>query len=233
MLEKNTSSNSFFSDNPLIFGTPTLFDIIEQEDKKYSTFFNNYDEKEEKICTDFNSKSITNNRKIDSMIKTQDPTFHNINDLENNFSLNFENPLIFGSPENKADELTKLDNFIFNDNIKQKEKKLIGKKRNLNEKTNIKTKEEIFEEIKKLFDDYNHKYKKINEIIPSYKIFEQSHGSSRKCATIVEKKIPGCVIYFQKNVITNIYLIREGKFLEEENKILKLLNIIKSNFKFS
>ena len=88
MLEKNTSSNSFFSDDPLIFGTPTLFDIIEQEDKKYSTFFNNYDEKEEKICTDFNSKSITNNRKIDSMIKTQDPTFHNIKTINYIYEIN-------------------------------------------------------------------------------------------------------------------------------------------------
>ena len=51
-----------------------------------------------------------------------------------------------------------------------------------------------------------------------------------KHATIVENKIPGCIVYFQKEIITNIYLIREQIILNEEKDILEIFNIIKNSF---
>jgi hypothetical protein len=150
-------------------------------------------------------------------IEIKDNSFHDINDLQGNL---FEYPpLLFGPPENKADELTKLDDFIVNANKKTNEIKLTCKKRKLDTKNIIQTKEDIFDEIKKLFNKFhNKKYNKINEILPSYKIFEESDGIFNH-ATIVEKKIPGCVIYFKNDIITNVYLIREQVFLKEEKEI--------------
>ena len=224
---------------------PTLFDKIEQKtlknkttdintlkdnlkDKKTSknTFFKTYEGKVEKGCTDFTSKTYSNFVKMNS-IEIKDNSFHDINDLQGNL---FEYPpFLFGPQENKADELFKLDDFIVNANKKTNEIKLTCKKRKLDTKNIIQTKEDIFDEIKKLFNKFNNKkYNKINEILPSYKIFEESDDIF-KHATIVENKIPGCVIYFKNDIITNIYLIREQEFLKEEKEILDLLNIIKSS----
>ena len=85
------------------------------------------------------------------------------------------------------------------------------------------------EEIKIYFNDYNTKYKKNFESIPSYGICEQINDSFDKILTIVENKIPGCCIYFNKYLISKIYLIREEKFLTEKKDILDILGIIKKN----
>jgi len=246
-MSDDISSISSYSNNYSIFLDKklTLFEKIEQKtlkntttdintlkenlkDKKNSknTFLKTYEGKVEKGCTDFTSKTYSNFVKMNS-IEIKDNSFHDINDLQGNL---FENPLIFAPQENKADELTKLDDdFIVNENKKTKEIKLTCKKRKLDTKNIIQTKEEIFDEIKKLFNKFNNKkYNKINEFLPSYKIFEESDGIFTH-ATIVENKIPGCVIYFKNDIITNIYLIREQEFLKEEKDILDLLNIIKSS----
>ena len=247
-MSDDISSISSYSDNYSTYLDKklTLFEKIEQKtlknkttdintlkdnlkDKKTSknTFLKTYEGKVEKGCTDFTSKTYSNFVKMNS-IEIKDNSFHDINDLQGNL---FEYPpFLFGPQENKADELTKLDDdFIVNENKKTKEIKLTCKKRKLDTKNIIQTKEEIFDEIKKLFNKFNNKkYNKINEILPSYKIFEESDGIFTH-ATIVENKIPGCVIYFQNEIITNIYLIREQEFLKEEKDILDLLNIIKSS----
>ena len=246
-MSDDISSISSYSNNYSIFLDKklTLFEKIEQKTLKNKTtdintlkdnlkekktsknkFLKTYEGKVEKGCTDFTSKTYSNFVKINS-IEIIDNSFHDINDLQGNL---FENPLLFAPQENKADELTKLDdNFIVNANKKTNEIKLTCKKRKLDTKNIIQTKEDIFDEIKKLFNKFNNKkYNKINEILPSYKIFEESDGIFSH-ATIVENKIPGCVIYFKNDIITNVYLIREQEFLKEEKDILDLLNIIKSS----
>ena len=87
---------------------------------------------------------------------------------------------------------------------------LLKKKRKLpnNEKNNEINLERIYEEIKRLFYEYNTKYNKKFDLIPSYAIFEQQNDSFEKVATIIEKEIPGCCIYFNKYLISKIYLIR-------------------------
>ena len=193
--------------------------------EKINSPFKTYEGNDDKVCTDFTSKTYSNFVKLNP-IEIKDNSFHDINDLQGNL---FECPLIFASPENKADELTKLDDFFVNANKKIKEVKLTCKKRKLDTKNIIQTKEEIFDEIKKLYNKFNNKkYNKVNDFLPSYKIFEESDGIF-KHATIVENKIPGCVVYFQKDIIVNIYLIREQTFLKEEKDILELFNIIKNS----
>ena len=108
---------------------------------------------------------------------------------------------------------------------------LLKKKRKLpnNEKNNEINLERIYEEIKRLFYEYNTKYNKKLDLIPSYAIFEQQNDSFEKVATIIENKIPGCCIYFNKYLISKIYLIREEKFLIDKKDILEILEIIKNN----
>lgn len=136
------------------------------------------------------------------------------NDEDVNFNANFdlgENHKKINEPKNNAE--------------------LLKKKRKLpnNEKNNEINLERIYEEIKRLFYEYNTKYNKKLDLIPSYAIFEQQNDSFEKVATIIENKIPGCCIYFNKYLISKIYLIREEKFLIDKKDILKILEIIKNN----
>ena len=136
------------------------------------------------------------------------------NDEDVNFNANFdlgENHKKINEPKNNAE--------------------LLKKKRKLpnNEKNNEINLERIYEEIKRLFYEYNTKYNKKFDLIPSYAIFEQQNDSFEKVATIIENKIPGCCIYFNKYLISKIYLIREEKFLIYKKDILKILEIIKNN----
>ena len=136
------------------------------------------------------------------------------NDEDVNFNANFdlgENHKKINEPKNNAE--------------------LLKKKRKLpnNEKNNEINLERIYEEIKRLFYEYNTKYNKKFDLIPSYAIFEQQNDSFEKVATIIENKIPGCCIYFNKYLISKIYLIREEKFLIDKKDILEILEIIKNN----
>lgn len=156
------------------------------------------------------------------------------NDTKNKIIPLLENQNILSSSENtkddnKEEKLSKSFELKVNDNKTSSEKHLLGQKRKLKEKKIILSKEDIFQEIKLLFDKYNRKYNLINEIVPNYKIFEAKDGVSKKNATIVENKIPGCIIYFYEGIITHIYLIGERLTLKEEKDILEILNLIKKN----
>ena len=78
-----------------------------------------------------------------------------------------------------------------------------------------------------LFDKYNQNYPEFDEILPSYKIYEVSKGIFEKNATIIQKAVPGCILYFYKNIIKSIYLIREEKVLTETDEIVKILEYIR------
>ena len=91
-----------------------------------------------------------------------------------------------------------------------------------NENNENKKKEDIFNEIKILFN----KYIGCN---PEYKLYEQQKGFLEKNITIVEKGIPTCIIYFNRIILKKIYLIKEQEFIEEENNIIEILEYIKNN----
>ena len=199
------------------------------KDKKNKTFFGrDRSEKEDwNIITDYTSKGKSSCKNKNPLIFFQ--TNSDDNELKCNPITTFENPSISGFSEKDKDEIPKLDNININANNLFSQNVLIGKKRYLKEKKNFKTKEDIFNDLKKIFVDYNIKNNKINEKIPSYKIFEGSKSLIESHAIIVENKIPGCVIYFNKNIIKSIYLIREEKYLNKEDEIIQILSIIENN----
>ena len=210
----------------------TQDNLNDQNEMKNSCKNNIIDAEGRNTITNFNSSTLPNSIRKKPFFEIQNDFIDN--DTRNKILPLLENQTIFDTSENakeepKEEKLSTSFEMTIN-NIKNSSKNLLlGKKRKLKEKNIAKTKEDIFEEIKLLFDEYNKKYNLINEIVPSYKIYEAIVDVSKKNATIVEEKIPGCVIYFYGNVITHIYLIREKIFLKEEKDILEILETIKKN----
>ena len=178
--------------------------------------------------THSNSKNIEKIQACD-----EDQKSNNIMLMNPFYDGNFE----MSNNEPKNDEDVNFNaNFNFGENHKKinepkNNAELLKKKRKLpnNEKNNEINLERIYEEIKRLFYEYNTKYNKKLDLIPSYAIFEQQNDSFEKVATIIEEKIPGCCIYFNKYLISKIYLIREEEFLIDKKDILEILEIIKNN----
>ena len=198
------------------------------KDKKNKTFFGrDRSEKEDwNIITDYTSKGKSSCKNKNPLIFYQ--TNSDDNELKCNLITTFENPSISGFSEKDKDEIPKLDNININANNLFSQNVLIGKKRYLKEKK-FKTKEDIFNDLKKIFADYNTKNNIINEKIPSYKIFEGSKSLIESHAIIVENKIPRCVIYFNKNIIKSIYSIRDEKHLNKEDEIIQKLSEIEGD----
>jgi hypothetical protein len=244
-------SDSFFSDDEELQGL-TIFEKIEHKEmkhtkknfnelintkltpKKEKTGYNELSFELERMNIDTKcSTKITSDSKNKSnkLVENINHITH-INDEEKNLIHNYDNFVnITNGSQDKyiKEDLDKLDDVNINkDNPKYAVNKLLGKKRNPG-KIKIKNKEEIYKQIKILFDKYNKKYPKKNEILPSYKIYEESNGIFKKHATIVQNKIPGCVIYFHKHIIQKMFLIREQKVLEEANEIEKILEYIRDN----
>ena len=249
-MEGNFSSiSSSYQDNFYPNENLTLFDKIEKmmnnnnqgEFKTFIEKLNNEDDiknpgqnsfEAQGRNTYFNSQTSSNNGKKNSFFEYQSDFIDN--DIKNKIIPLLENQNILSNSENakednKEEKLSKSFELKVNDNKRYSEKHLLGKKRNLKEKKIIQSKEDIFQEIKLLFDKYNRKYNLINKIVPSYKIFEAIDGVSKKNATVVENKIPGCIIYFYEGIITHIFLIGERLTLKEEKDILEILNLIKKN----
>ena len=178
--------------------------------------------------THSNSKNIEKIQACD-----EDQKSNNIMLMNPFYDGNFE----MSNNEPKNDEDVNFNaNFDFGENHKKinepkNNAELLKKKRKLpnNEKNNEINLERIYEEIKRLFYEYNTKYNKKLDLIPSYAIFEQQNDSFEKVATIIENKIPGCCIYFNKYLISKIYLIREEKFLIDKKDILEIFEKIKNN----
>jgi len=251
---KSMKSDSFFSDDEELQGL-NLFDKLEHKRTKHSNInvneyfnlkpmpkkenvgFNELDIEFERmnVETKFETKISSNTKNKNNSISDNN-SIHNNYD-EKNFLVAYENLDINNSGHDnnnkekptKLDELTKIGEIninINNNNQKYSKNILLGRKRIL-EKTDIKTKEDIYKEIKILFDKYNQNYPEFDEILPSYKIYEVSKGIFEKNATIIQKAVPGCILYFYKNIIKSIYLIREEKVLTETDEIVKILEYIR------
>ena len=243
-------SDSFFSDDEELKGL-TIFEKLEHKEmkhtkkdfneliktkltpKKEKTGYNELSFELERMNIDTKcSTKISSDSKNKSSKLFENINQIHINDEEKNLINNHDIlvNMTNGSQENNIkEELDKLDDVNINkNNPKYAVNKLLGKKRNPN-KIKIKNKEDIYKQIKILFDKYNKKYPKKNEILPSYKIYEESNGIFKKHATIVQNTIPGCVIYFHKHIIQKMFLIREQKVLEEANEIEKILEYIRDN----
>ena len=99
--------------------------------------------------------------------------------------------------------------------------KFIGNKRLKKAETIKNENENLFLEIKKLYNKYIGKDS-------YYKLYEQESGVFDKNITLVEEGIPVCVIYLYRNIITKIYLITEQIFVEDKNETSDVLKNIKN-----
>jgi len=102
---------------------------------------------------------------------------------------------------------------------------LLCKKRN-NDCSNIKSTNNLIDEIKNLYNHYNKK--NINQKNEEYRYYEEA-GFFKKNITIIENKVPICVIYIEKKVIKDIYIIKEKIYTSNEDEIIEILSIIKQN----
>jgi hypothetical protein len=237
----DVKNDSFFSDS--IKDLP-LFEKIEHIEKKhaninfidFSTNTKPYSSNKKVEQTDIEQLQMNLETKITTKISTNHKNksvlYENNNNINDNYE-NFESLNVLGNNDNNTnnskEELTKLGDLSINkNNQKYSKHNLLGKKRNP-EKIEVKNKEDIYKEVKKLFNKYNQKYNEENEILPSYKIYEESKGFFDKISTIVQNKIPGCIIYFNKDVIKNIYLIREQKLLTDSNSMEEILEYIRDS----
>ena len=246
---KSWQNDSFFSDDEDLQGL-NIFDKLEHKRTKHSKKdvnecfnlklspkkeklgFNEFEFEQERmnVETKFETTKMTSNSKNKNNSLSDINSIHNNHD-DKNFLATYENFNFADDSQdnNTKEKLIKLEEININNNkTKFSKNNLLGRKRNL-EKTDIKTKEDIYKDIKILFDKYNQKYPEYDRILPSYKIYEVSKGCFEKSATIIQKKIPGCIIYFYKDIIKSMYLIREGKILKETDEIEKILEYIRHN----
>ena len=194
------------------------FNTIEEKTKDTNYTDKRKDNIKNDINNIFSDKKVSNNFKD---INKKNIFFFNDDKI---FTDNFE--------KNKDSDKLYLQNYdinqLFNNNNlnynvnKKQNLNFIGKKRG--NKENKENKEmqnilNIYNEIKQLFDKYIGKS-------PEYKLYEQ--GFFNKNITVVEKGIPTCIIYFNR-ILEKIYLIKEQKFIENENEIKEILNFIKNN----
>ena len=157
----------------------------------------------------------------------------NKNDYKDYFDMKMNNYSTIDNTNYNYEKVENIDEFVkiknnsnnnhdlFNQNTN---KNLLCKKRN-NDCSYIKIANNLIEEILNLYKDYNTgKKDQKNE---EYRIYED--GILKKNITIIENKQPICIIYIEKKVINDIYLIKEKILTSNEDEIMEILNKIKKN----
>ena len=188
-------------------------------DKNYSTKINSikYDINENEQINNFN---VMNNKDVYDEFNDDYKMYGNSDDKFDldKFNNNLNNKTFEGN-----------NNLKQNINNKQKKMKFLGKKR---EKVEIVEKvEKTFKTMdnENIFSDINNLYKNYNEKEKIYKLYENKKGFFDKNITIVEEGIPICIIYFEHEIITKIYMIVEQTIFDKEDEILQILIQIKEN----
>ena len=190
------------------------FNSIEEKTKET----NSSDKRKNNIKNDINNYS---DQKLNNNFKDIKKNIFFFNDdkiFTDNFEKNIYSDKLKLIPSYDINQLFNNNNLNVNANKKQN-LNFIGKKRGNKENNEKQTILDIFNEIKILYDKYIGKG-------PEYKLYEQ--GFFDKNITVVEKGIPTCIIYFNRK-LEKIYLIKEQKFLEDENEIIEILDFIKNN----
>ena len=221
----------FKNKNLGLYNINTIPNNIELKNNFKNIEKNNYtyisiEETKETNTVDKNFKS---NKRIQENIKA------NIN-IKNENLINYNK----NSSSEKLEKITGLEGIKCNsknnksnpnlNNMNNNNKSFICKKRYREEKDmNNKYKTDIFNKIKELYNIYNKSFKSNNKEISIYQIHEDNYLFFKKSITIIENKIPICVIYFNHEFIKKIYLIREQIFIEDENDIFEVLEKIKNN----
>ena len=102
--------------------------------------------------------------------------------------------------------------------------KFIGNKRNLDKNNVEKTeKENIFEEIKNLFNTFKNQEQSENAI------YENKSGFFEKNVTIIMNNKTFCIIYLNRSFIQNIFLVNDRSMISDDQGIIEILNNIKND----
>ena len=202
----------------------------------------------EKNKLSLNNDNININEDKNIFLWSEDNNKEKIIDINTNNSGDINHNL-FNENENnlikKSDDFTKIyitpninvqNIFINPDNINEisghinlpnkNDNKLIGNKRNFNDKNKKSTKEDIYNEIKSLYNSI----KKNNENHSNLEIYECDNGFFKKYETLIISK-PVCIIYFNRKIIEKIYLISDETTIKDNKEIIEVLNKLKKNIK--
>ena len=197
----------------------------------------------DELCKNIRNKKC--NKSIDNNLeKTKDTDNKNLKDLYNKtdkneyFDITMNNYSIIDTKTSDNEKIENIGEFIqiknnnnnnqdlFNQNTNLN---LLCKKRN-NDCSNIKEDEiYLINEIQNLYNNYN-KGKKAQQS-GEYKIHEEIIGFYSKNLTIIENSAVICIVYIEKKVIAEIYLIKEKIFVKDKDDIIDILSKVKQNIK--
>jgi hypothetical protein len=181
---------------------------------------------EKKDCNNINS----NDNKNIFFYKDENRNEDYIKKKENEQTKVIIKPLInFNTIFIKEDkESNNLDRINVQENLQNNNNnfKLLGNKRNLDEKdkSNIE-KKVIYDEIKEIYNNYQNS-KDENKPLHIY-----SQGFIDKNETIIIDNKPICVVYFQNELLTKIFLISEKHEVEDDKTIIDILTNIRNQLK--
>ena len=189
-----------------------------------------------------NNNSINNSNPINNtfFIHKEDNRYQKSNESTKVYispSINVQNFIISNknldeisghiNSNNNLNDNKMLLNFNSNINVNNNNNsELLGKKRNLDEKTKEKEENDnIYNEIKELFNKYNKNNKDDKQNI----IYDHKIGFFEQNDTIIIEKKAICIIYLNRNHINKIYLINDQSSIEDEKDIKDVLIKIKND----
>jgi hypothetical protein len=188
------------------------------------------------VSSEFKSRRFIKKDISKSNIKKKDVGTNN-NIKENNLNLssinsfpkiNIQNKII--QNKNYSQNLNEISSHInipniTNGNNNYNNMILLGKKRNLDDKEESE-KESLYKDIKSIYNKY--KNDKNNNEDNEISMYDVDTGFFEKNETVVIGN-PVCIIYFNRKIITSIYLIREKTTVCNNKEIIEVFNKLKND----
>ena len=179
------------------------------------------------------------NIKMNSLLQTNINQNNNIKENNLNLStiknsypkINIQNIIIQNKNYNQnLDEISSHINVpnSINGNNNYSNMILLGNKRNLDDKEESE-KESLYKDIKSIYNKYkNDKNKTCNDNNNEISMYDVDTGFFEKNETVIIGN-PVCIIYFNRKIITSIYLIREKTTVCNNKEIIEVLNKLKND----
>ena len=169
------------------------------------------------------SNSTKKNVSTNNNIKENNLNLSSINSFP---KINIQNKII--QNKNYSQNLNEISSHInipniTNGNNNYNNMILLGKKRNLDDKEESE-KESLYKDIKSIYNKY--KNDKNNNEDNEISMYDVDTGFFEKNETVVIGN-PVCIIYFNRKIISSIYLIREKITVFNNNEIIEVLNKLK------